>query len=82
MRKMLSILVVLATIVLVGCCSEVDNWNDEGRIVRMVKISKSFDLFCDKSTNIVYLRGPGHRSAMTAYLNADGNPARCNEVRR
>ena len=85
MRKLLSILVLLATIVLVGCqSSEVDNWNDYGRIVRIVDISNHFDLFCDKSTNIVYLRywGPSHRAGFTVYMNNEGKPARCNEVHR
>ena len=85
MKKLLSILVLLGTIVFAGCqSSEVDHWNDGGRIVRIAEISDNFDLFCDKSTNIVYLRywGPSHRAGFTAYLNAEGNPARCNEVHR
>lgn len=84
MRKLLSILVLLSTIVLVGCrSSEVDYWDDEGRMVRIVEIEPRFDLFCDKSTNIVYLRYWGsHRGGITVYLNNEGKPVRCNEVHR
>jgi hypothetical protein len=46
-------------------------------------IDGDFSIYCDKTTNMAYLFYiAGHRSAITAYLNADGNPARCNEVRR
>ena len=38
---------------------------------------------CDRSTNIAYLYySAPNRAGITAYLNADGNPARCNEVHR
>ena len=84
MKKLLSILVVLATIVLVGCQSdEVEYWDDHERIVRIVEIDQHFDLLCDKSTNIVYLRYWGsYRVGITAYLNNEGKPTRCNEVHR
>ena len=57
--------------------------DDHERIVEIVDIDGDFKIYCDKSTNMAYLFYiSGHRSAITAYLNADGNPARCNEVRR
>jgi hypothetical protein len=61
----------------------VEHWEDHERIVEIVDIDGDFRIYCDKTTNMAYLFYiAGHRSAITAYLNADGNPARCNEVRR
>lgn len=59
------------------------HWGDHERIVEIVDIDGYFSIYCDKTTNMAYLFYiAGHKSAITAYLNADGNPARCNEVRR
>jgi len=68
---------------LAGCSSNVEHWEDHERIVEIVDIDGDFRIYCDKTTNMAYLfYVAGHRSAITSYLNADGNPARCNEVRR
>ena len=68
---------------LAGCRSNVEHWDDHARIVETVDIDGDFKIYCDKTTNIAYLYYSGtNRSGITAYLNADGNPARCNEVHR
>lgn len=73
-----------AAFLLVGCrCDNVEEWNDPGRISTIIEINGNFLILCDRSTNIAYLYySAPHRVGITAYLNADGNPARCNEVRR
>ena len=76
-------LAVVVTCLLVGCGNNVEHWEDHGRIVEIVDIDGDFGIYCDKTTNMAYLFYiVGNRSAMTAYLNADGNPSRCNEVHR
>lgn len=71
------------TCLLVGCSSNVEHWEDHERIVEIVDIDGDFRIYCDKTTNMAYLfYVAGHRSAITAYLNADGQAARCNEVHR
>lgn len=74
----------IAALLLVGCrCSNAEEWNDPDRISTIIEINGHFRIMCDRSTNIAYLFYiAGHRSAITAYLNADGIPARCNEVHR
>ena len=70
--------------VLVGCsCDNAEQWNDSGRIYRIVGIDRNFNIYCDRKTNIAYLELQcGYRGGITPYLNADGNPTKCNEVQR
>ena len=77
-------ILIIAAFLLVGCrCGNAEKWNDPGRISTIIEINGNFLIMCDQSTNIAYLfySGP-KRAGITAYLNADGHPARCNEVRR
>ena len=83
LSKLYNALIFAITCLLAGCSSNVEHWEDHERIVEIVDIDGDFKIYCDKTTNVAYLfYVAGHRSAITAYLNADGNPARCNEVRR
>ena len=84
MCKILFAIGTIGALLFTGCDSgEVEHWNSSDRIVRIVDVGPHFDLYCDKSTNIVYLRywGP-NRAGLTVYLDGEGKPARCNEVRR
>lgn len=84
MRKVWFAICTISALLFTGCNSgDVAQWDDDGRIVKIVNISDYFDLYCDKSTNIVYLRYRGpNRVGLTVYLDGEGKPARCNEVRR
>ena len=83
LSKLYIVLAFAIACLLAGCSSNVEHWDDHERIVEIVDIDGDFRIYCDKTTNMAYLfYVAGHRSAITAYLNADGNPARCNEVRR
>lgn len=79
--------VAAMTLMMAGCCQrsdEVEHLHDNTRIVNTIEISHEFDIFCDRKTNIAYLRwwGTNHKGGITVYVNADGKPARCNEVPR
>lgn len=69
-----------------GCENHSQTWNDKGRIYKMVDIDSGsdFSIFCDRSTNIAYLRYwvSEHKNGFTVYYNSDGQPARCNEIRK
>ena len=83
LSKLYIVLVFAITCLLVGCSSNVEHWEDHERIVEIVEINGNFRIMCDRSTNIAYLYySAPNRAGITAYLNADGNPARCNEVHR
>jgi hypothetical protein len=85
MKHLIIIALLAITAVFTGCSThgEVEHWEDEGRIVRIIEIGKHWDIYCDKSTNIAYLRyWAVKRAGLTPYLNSDGQPARCNEVHR
>ena len=85
MKHILTLLLIVIATVFTGCGTqgEVEHWEDEGRIVRIIEIGKHWDIYCDKSTNIAYLRyWAFKRAGLTPYLNSDGQPARCNEVHR
>lgn len=86
LSKLYIVLTFAIACLLVGCRSNVEHWEDNERIVPIVDIdgvSGAFNIYCDRSTNMAYLFYiAGQRSAITAYLNADGNPARCSEVHR
>lgn len=85
MKHFIIIALLTITAVFTGCStqSEVEHWEDEGRIVRIIEIGKHWDIYCDKSTNIAYLRyWAVKRAGLTPYLNSDGQPTRCNEVHR
>ena len=74
----------IAALLLVGCrCGNAEEWNDPDRISPIIAINRNFRIRCDKTTNIAYLYySAPNRAGITVYLNADGNPARCNEVHR
>ncbi len=75
------LLIILAALAIVGCEDHAQNWNDKGRIYKMVDIDSrgDFSIFCDKSTNIAYLR---YWVGFTVYYNSNGQPARCDEVKK
>lgn len=81
------VLVLLATLAFFGCEDHAEqNWNDKGRIYKMVDIDSrsDFSIFCDRSTNIAYLRywRTESKNGFTVYYNSNGQPARCNEIQR
>jgi hypothetical protein len=85
MKHLIIIALLTITAVFTGCSTqgEVEQWEDEGRIVRIIEIGEHWDIYCDKSTNIAYLRYWAYkRAGLTPYLNSEGQPARCNEVHR
>ena len=83
LSKLYIVLAFAIACLLAGCSSNVEHWDDHERIVEIVDIDGDFKIYCDKTTNIAYLYySAPNRAGITAYLNADGNPARCNEVHR
>ncbi|MBR2305698.1 MAG: hypothetical protein IKA48_00555 [Fibrobacter sp.] len=85
MKKLIPLILIAVVAALTGCSThdEIEHWDDEGRIVRIIEIGKRWDIFCDKSTNIAYLRyWEAKLSGITPYLTSEGKPARCNEVHR
>ena len=82
--KLYILLAFVFACVLAGCsCDNAEQWNDSGRIYRIVEINRNFYIYCDRKTNIAYLEFRcGHMAGITPYLNADGNPSKCNEVQR
>lgn len=84
------VLILLAAMAFFGCEEQVQeqapNWKDNGRIYKMVDVdyNRDFSIFCDKSTNIAYLRywKSNSMNGFTVYYNSDGQPARCDEVKR
>lgn len=42
-----------------------------------------FDIVCDRSTNMAYLLFQvGNHGGITAYLDSDGKPTNCDEVKK
>lgn len=81
------VLILLAALVFVGCEDVAEqNWNDTYRIHKIVDVDSrsDFSIFCDRSTNIAYLRyrQSETKNGFTVYYNRDGQPARCNEIQR
>lgn len=81
------VLILLAALFFVGCEDVAEqNWNDTYRIYKIVDVDSrnDFSIFCDRSTNIAYLRywQSESKNGFTVYYNSDGQPARCNEVRK
>lgn len=84
MKNLIIIALLAISAAFTGCdkYANIDQWRDEGRIVRII-IGKYWDIYCDQSTNIAYLMyHRGNRAGITPYLNSDGHPFRCNEVHR
>ena len=80
------LLIMLAALAIAGCEDHAQNWHDNGRIYKMLDIDArgDFSIFCDKSTNIAYLRywQSESKNGFTVYYNSNGQPARCNEIQR
>lgn len=80
LNKLYIVLVFAITCLLVGCRKY---GGDNERIVEIAVISRHLGIYCDTTTDMAYLFYVATRTAaVTPYLNADGNPSRCNEVRR
>lgn len=79
-------MIMLAALAIAGCEDHAQNWHDKGRIYKMVEIDSrgDFAIFCDRSTNIAYLRYwvSEHKNGFTVYYNSKAEPARCNEIQR
>ncbi len=79
-------LIMLAALAFFGCEAHSQNWHDKGRIYKMVDIDSrsDFSIFCDRSTNIAYLRYwlSETKNGFTVYYNSKGEPARCDEIKR
>ena len=80
------VLVLLATLAFFGCEAHVEqNWNDKGRIKMVdIDVRRDYVIFCDRSTNIAYLRywRTESKNGFTVYYNSNGQPARCDEIQR
>lgn len=80
------VLILLVALAFFGCEEQAQNWNDKGRIYKIVDVDSrnDFSIYCDRSTNIAYLRywQSESKNGFTVYYNSDGQPARCNEVRK
>lgn len=82
------LLIMLVALAIVGCDLDgnVPSLNDKDRIYKLVDIDpwSDFSIFCDRSTNIAYLRYyvSEKRNGFTVYYNSKGEPARCNEIQR
>ena len=81
------LLIMLAALAIAGCEDHnALNLNDKGRIYKLADIDarSDFSIFCDKSTNIAYLRywQSESKNGFTVYYNSKGEPARCNEIQR
>ena len=68
------VLILLAALAFFGCEEQSQNWNDKGRIYKMVDIDSrsDFSIFCDRSTNIAYLRYwvSEYRNGFTVYYKS------------
>jgi hypothetical protein len=85
-KMMKYLLIMLAALAIAGCEDHAQNWHDNGRIYKMLDIDArgDFSIFCDKSTNIAYLRywQSEFKNGITVYYNSKGEPARCSEIQR
>jgi hypothetical protein len=85
-KMMKYLLIMLAALAIAGCEDHAQNLHDNGRIYKMLDIDArgDFSIFCDKSTNIAYLRywQSESKNGITVYYNSKGEPARCNEIQR
>lgn len=79
LNKLYIVLAFAITCLLVGCgkCG-----GDNERMVEIAVIGRHVGIYCDKTTNMAYLYIAGNRAGITAYLNADGQPTKCNDVPR
>lgn len=79
MRKI--VLAAGIALLIAGCNSDTE-LNDAGPFRMLGRIDGSTSLYCDRATNIVYIKyAAGYRGGLSVYYNAEGKPARCNEVR-
>lgn len=75
-------LIMMSALAFFGCEDHAEHWADNGRIYKMMDVDSQrvFAIFCDKSTNIAYLRY--WSNGFTVYYNSKGEPARCDEIQR
>ena len=82
------LLIMLAALAMVGCKEDhkVPTVKENDRIYQLVDLDSrsDFSIFCDRSTNIAYLRywAGNSKNGFTVYYNSKGEPARCNEIQR
>lgn len=81
------VLILLAALAFFGCEDKAEQyWDETYRIYKIVDVDSQsdFSIFCDRSTNIAYLRywQSDTKNGFTVYYNRDGQPARCTEIRK
>ena len=83
LSKLYIIVAFVLACVMASCYKGKPESENNAQFYEMVYIDYSYRIYCDRKTNIAYLvYRSGHRGSMTPYLNADGNPSKCNEVQR
>ena len=75
-------IILLALALCVYGCDGAPKSENYSRIHPLVELDNNYYIVCDRTTNIAYLKYDGpHRHAMTAYLDADGKPTRCTDIK-
>ena len=75
-------IILLALSLCVYGCDRAPKSENYSRINTLVDLDNGYYIVCDHTTNIAYLKYDGpNRHAMTAYLDADGKPARCTDIK-
>jgi len=73
------IIFIAFLLALTGCDPDL---KDSDRIYVIGDLDGGYYVVCDRTTNIAYLKfSAAYVASMTAYLNKDGNPYKCNEVK-
>lgn len=75
MKKIISLILVIAIILLVGC-SDVENAEADTQI-NYIQDEGMFEIYVDEETGVNYIsyyRKPYERGGITVRLNADGTP--------
>ena len=75
-------IILLALSLCVYGCDGAPKSENYSRIHPLVELDDGYSIVCDRTTNIAYLKYFGsYRMAMTAYLDADGKPTRCTDIK-
>lgn len=74
MRKKLITAIVTAALLIAGCSDTANVSAGQDKMMTKIEDEWEYNIYVDKGTNVMYIKGTGDGGTFTVMLNADGTP--------
>ena len=74
MKKKIIAVIVTATLLIAGCSDTANVSAGKDKMMTKIEDEWEYNIYVDKGTNVMYIKGTGDGGTFTVMLNADGTP--------